>query len=185
MLPIPSGYEQIEVADDTPLQVGDIVDMEYPFLDQGNWIEMYHLAKIDEAFVKDDRVRLTTTSVNREKQTYTFRIEVLRSRSSTTTPLQMGLVISGTVLTVLVLASFFSGVAGTWLYLNKRRSRVVRKAGPEIKKVLEDPSTPEGVKEVIIEGLESEETTPSEAIVAASWAIGLLAGVVLIRMFLK
>lgn len=198
MIPIPTGYVEIETPpEDEPLMAGDLVDIRYVFIDQGAWIEAFQTGRIERAINEDSRLLLRSYAIDRTNiyaMLITFRIEVLQNNvGKSTVPAlaaSIGPVGIALAVTLALIVGYIAGAGPTWLNLNvKPKINVSRKVIAEQERILSDPNATPEQKEVAKEVLEAaqrgEETTVSEAMVTASWAVGLVVVLLILRMFFK
>jgi len=188
---VPEGYELIETpAEDEPLQAGDRLELTWEIYQTGTWYwSMLMIPRVERAFEEDGRVRLNAYRYDPEAMTITYCVEVLSNNvGQTDTPAfvaSIGPVVGFLVVTIAVIVNLIVGAVISGMYRRYKVECARKKAAPKVKELLEDPNTPAEVKVVLEEGMRGEETTIPEALKAASWAVGLLAGVVIIHMILK
>lgn len=172
-------------SDDEVLLTGDRVTMEWDLFQTGTWFVSYQIAKIEAAFARDGRVELLSYTYDPDAKTLALEMEIKSNNIGQTSMaaipgMASSLIGVAAVLTIGILAAMVIGAALAFMYERNRRTKLFRKAGPAVKKRLEDPDVSPEEKEVLERGLEAEEVTPSEAVAAASGAVILVVVAVVI-----
>jgi len=164
--------------EDQVLLAGDRVFMEWDVLQMGPWFMQFEVAKIEAALNRDGRVELLWWDYNEVDMTLALYVEIKSNTiGQTSMPGVPGMALTlgpGGVVLILTIGVLLlmvtSGMIG-YLMEKARRVELWQGAGPAVKKRLEDPDVSEEEKEVLMRGLEAEETSLGSGLKAAAGAV--------------
>ncbi len=182
------GYIERGLPDDQePLKVGDRLELTFDMYQGGEWFIAMQIWEIERRFAADGRLKLHNYLHDKEAMTMTFDVEVLSNPTGQSDVPSLASS-AGVIVTVLVTLALVTAILCEarwgWLYKATRRGRVRRKATPTQQRVLDDPNTPEDVKEAIREGIDRKSDI-SDTVSIALWAVVLFAGLALWRKVFK